>query len=306
MLIWNPRSGTLIGKYPMPTVEERLAEQEEDTDESDDTATPVASSSSASTTTFPSSEKRRYYNNYNEPKIKSLVIHENRLLVVMDGYEEVAQYNNNKKSSDSSSSSKDRILSGSTHLRTYDTNDLADGVVKVISTNDVKGRFNEIRVIDGVNAHVMTISNINTYKHLVAPFDRYNHPFYTMTDDEYVDAVYQYANDKAIPDFVNKLVDELLLEDGSIPNLARICLWQKDDDDLEPTSKAKGFEQLTFREGIIKTLPQVHSVDIGAPTTTTNSQTLDVNSAGAVSFLLLLFLRLMPCMDACVWSKRSL
>jgi len=192
LLVWNARDGTLTGKVKMPTVDEMLQQAG---------ASPTYS--------------RYYY--YNRPTIKSLVLDGDLLLVVVDGYDEVAE---------TLADIKYPILSGTTHLRVYDKSEVATGGQKVLGTSDVRGSFNELRLIEGSNAaHVMAVSNVDTYRHLERPFDRNNHPFFMMTDDEYAAAARSYANSTAIPAFVDNLVKELTTDNGAtLPVLAKICL----------------------------------------------------------------------------------
>ncbi|GKY96675.1 hypothetical protein MPSEU_000627100 [Mayamaea pseudoterrestris] len=151
------------------------------------------------------------------PSIRTLVVHEEskRLLVICDG---LAPYN--------IAETKDAALPilferYGTHLRLYDTNSLLAGNMEPLTTYDVNGNFNAVRVIDG-NAHVMTTTGVDTNAYLIAPFERSNYA--NMTDDEFVAAV-QTKADQAVADFTTKLLSEITLPSGVVPNLARISLY---------------------------------------------------------------------------------
>lgn len=198
---------------------------------------------------------------YPTPEIKSLVLHNDRLLVVVNGYEKVVLA---KAGIDYG----ERLFSGSTHLRVYSTSELKDGKTDPLASSDVKGKFLGVRALSGSNVHVVTSSSLNNYNAMNIfrdAFDREMQPFCPMEDEEYFRAVYNKAKDEVIPNFVDKVVLELQLEDGSFPDLVQISHWMS------------GESERTFENSIMSTAVQVHSFSLGSVT-----ETLSISSAGAL------------------------
>lgn len=242
VVIWNARKGEMVAKVKMPDPKDMLQEDGQ---------------------TDSSSEEKRsdyYYPYYSKPRIKNMVLEDDRLLVVLEGYGEVMR----QKLGIIMPIFQDYSM---THLRLYDTADLANGLDKVIGTADINGRFGEVRAVNG-NAHVMTISDVNAYNSLERPFNRQNFPWWT-TDEQYIKHVYQTAKDHAIPYFIDKLIGELVPDGKTVPNLARISLWQTEKSGTD-------LEGMTYSDGVLSSIAQVHSFDMGS-----NSETLDIKSAGA-------------------------
>jgi len=242
LVIWDARVGTLVAKIKMPDPKTLLSPDGNSTDKKSE------------------SEYYNYDYYYQKPQIKSLVLEGGRLLVIMDGYGMVAR---------TLSRVVDPIVSDymSTHVRIYDVAALVSGSDDVVGTADLHGRFSEVRAI-GSAAHVMTVSDVHADSYLVQPFQRWNYPWLT-TDEEYIQYVNETAKEHAIPFFIDKLIQELVPDGKTLPNLARICLWQDED-------SGTSLEQVAFSDGILNSLAQVNSIDIKS-----DDSSIDVSSAGA-------------------------
>lgn len=195
------------------------------------------------------------------PSINALVLQGNRLLIVVSGYGDIVQQEIGISTP---------ILWGfmSTHLRLYDTSLLSvTGNLTLIGTTDVHGNFAELRVTNGI-AHVLTISSINTYDPLVSQVGRWNFNE-SLSDEEYQQQVAELVNQTALPAlFAQRLVSELEMQ-GNAPNLVKICLWQN-------MPSGSSLEKLTFSDGVINTLAQIHSLDM-----TSGLSHLQISSAGS-------------------------
>ena len=198
------------------------------------------------------------YPGYWGPSVRHLLLHEDRLLVVVEGYE----------SSIKKTITRDfPILYDfmSTHIRLYKIVGREAGLLQLVSTADINGRFHAARSIDGM-VHVVSTTGVDTYTDLIAPFEAYN--YQGLSEEDYIAEVVRTAEEKAIPNFVESLVAELNAG-PSFPDLFRISLLQ---------SEASGSqnEALTFDQGVANSLAMVHSFDL-----TSDSQEIEFSVAGA-------------------------
>ena len=181
-----------------------------------------------------------------KPYIRHLLLQGDRLLVVVEGYGE--QYRH-------STTREYPVLYNylSTHIRLYKIVNAEEGFLSLVSKEDLNGRFSDVRVVDG-NAHVVTSSGIDTYSDLIAPFEYYN--FEGLSREDYIKEVKSAAEEKAIPHFVDSLVQELSAG-GGLPKLFRISIMQ---------SEASGtqMEELIFGDGVVNAITQVHSFDMSS------------------------------------------
>ena len=113
------------------------------------------------------------------PEIVSLLLHEDRLLVIVQGYGHLWS----EKYTQSSNTSSYPILYDyqATHGRVYSTSSLVVSAnndkkptLDLVGTFDISGVFKGVRAIDG-NAHIVTTSGVDTYTDLVGPFERWNY-----------------------------------------------------------------------------------------------------------------------------------
>jgi hypothetical protein len=116
-----------------------------------------------------------------------------------------------------------------TNIRVYDTTiaatDNEAGTLPFQGEVNVNGRFNAVRIVGG-SAHVVTTTGIDTYTALVEPFERYNFDR-NLTDAKYVEAVQSLAEkENYVEQWAADLIEELRLDDGELPDLARISIFR--------------------------------------------------------------------------------
>jgi len=129
----------------------------------------------------------------------------------------------------------------------------------------VSGSFSDLRTL-GRYAHVMTTQNVNYYSWLTQPLERYNFPE-GLTNEEYAAQATELALNKTIPEFCNRVLEELMMsieEGGDLPNLARISLFTnatlsgEDEDDED----SNDIEEVLNENGPINSLSLIHSLDM--------------------------------------------
>jgi Beta propeller domain len=206
-----------------------------------------------------------------KPTVMSLLLVGNRLIVAVDGGYQTGPV--------------ERILSsyGQTRVIVYDTESLtvdpnADhavvGSMTRMFSQDYNGQFVAFRAI-GENLHTVTTSQVNTYSALVGPAERYNYETYnpttgqtvTLTDQQYMARVKASAESKLLPNFVNKLTQELTLANGSLPKLARISKFLTHTSDVNPEMD----QYYLYDNGIVNSVTLVHSMNIEQPTRASSS-----------------------------------
>jgi len=197
------------------------------------------------------------------PNIRSLLLHDNKLIVIVEGHGYTLQQELGYPA----------ILSDylGTRIYVYDASDVAndDGELVEIARHDLNGRYHSVRG-DGSNIHVVTFSYVNTYNDLIGPFERWNYPE-EMTNDIYIETVRKNAEEKAIPLFLEKLTTEIKKVTSEVPILARISLWQSEYSGTD-------LESITYSEGVANNLAQIFSFDLG---TTTSGELGDLSASGA-------------------------
>lgn len=244
VVVWDATSGEMKTSVKLPSVETIRSEWD-----------------AVKGGTNGSQRRPSYY--YGNPHIQSLLLHENRLLVISGGYGYALR-------------PLDTLMNEflGTHVRVYDTSSLKKsndnnekGELKLLDAKNINGRFNAVRSVGG-NVHLVTSTGINVYRPLVEPFERWNMGSWNLeeipgggsvlNDDEYIKQVESMAREKVIPEFVNQLQEELQVTEGKLPNLAKISLWQSE------ASDNRELESRMFGNGLINNLVQVHSFDITA------------------------------------------
>jgi hypothetical protein len=269
ILVWNARSGRIVAEVKMPPIEE-IVEKTDGTftivvDSSPTrepeviTEDPVVEPVADGTTATPLQGQlggagRRtsvYYPGYYKPNIRSLALHEDKLLVIVEGY-------GNARTQDLATDRSFPILHSyrSTNIRVYDKNVIAStegpDTLPLKGEMDVNGSFSAVRIIDG-KAHIVTTTGIDTYTDLVVPFERFNFDK-SLTDDEYIEEVRR-LSETIIPKWAADLTEELKLN-GQLPNLARISLFQTE------ASGSSDVELLLAGEGLLNSVAQVFSLDL--------------------------------------------
>jgi hypothetical protein len=195
-----------------------------------------------------------------KPSIKALLLEGTRLSVVVSGYGYAFRQD-----------LEDRPVVSDyldTHIRLYDTSNLNEGTLELVSTKDANGSFRNAYTVEG-NAHVVTMSSLNTYDYLISPVQRYQPAFSGMTDEEYKVEATRLAEAELIPRFVGRLLADLTVNEDS-PDLARISLF------AESISGNNEFESEVFSDGVVNALAQIVSFDM-----TNDSESLGASIAAS-------------------------
>lgn len=182
---------------------------------------------------------------YVRPYIEKLLLHDEKLVVIVSGYSSIMQ---------ETLEYDYPLLSEylATRISVYDTVDLMAGTPSLgfVREEDVNGRFVSARAING-NVHVVTTSNVNTFG-VVNMLERYRFP--EADDDTYVTQATEVGLGEVIPQFVERLTSELMVG-GSFPKLFKLSLFQGD-------TSGTSLDQLLYGEGLINTAMLVHSFDV--------------------------------------------
>lgn len=241
LLVWRADDGEIVTQIQMPTFEDMQR-------------------TTRKLTSVP------YYWNP-RPEIVSLLYHEGRLLVIVQGYGHLWSEAYAQNSSSSSGSTSYPILYDyqATYGRVYSTSSLVVGAndnkkptLDLVADFNINGLFKGVRAIDG-HVHIVTTSGVDTYTELVGPFERWNYPTNVSTE-QYIEQATEHA-DVRIKGFVDSLVEQLKGTTGRLPdNLARLNLWDR-------ISSGTSIERLTYHNGLVNTIAMVHSLDMTADKT---------------------------------------
>jgi len=189
-----------------------------------------------------------------KPRIEALLIHENRLTVVISGYgmENVQNLGYIP------------ILYEylGTRIQVYDIN---DGDLQLVAETDVNGGFRNAYSVEE-NVYVVTQSNLNTWEHLLAPVQRWQPYFIGLDDDAYLRNVTALADEDLVNAFIDRLLAELQVN-GEI-DLARLSVFS------DAISEDHADESL-YMGGIANAITQVISFDM-----TMSSSTVKTNGVG--------------------------
>lgn len=196
---------------------------------------------------------------YIKPNIRDLLVVGKRLIVLAEGYGYAIR----------ESLQEQPILNEfmSTKLFIYDTTTLDDDkpTLTLVSEKNITGSVVAIRAI-GKSVHLVTLSSMNLYPYLIAPFERYNFPG-DISDEAYLSAV-QNKSQVNVQNFVKKLSDEIISDDGQLPFITRITLWQS-------VSSETSLEELAYSNGVANAMVFVTSFDAASdPSTLTFSSTI--------------------------------
>ena len=202
-----------------------------------------------------------------QAQVESLLLHEDKLVVISSGY---GQSIRNKL--DYTSTLNEAF---DTNIRIYDLSDISkDNEPTLIKETNVHGRFDSVRA-DGSKVHLVSFSNMNLYSFFDQYLSRYNSQFQEMEDDEYSNAAKELAETKLIPEFVRQLMADLTI-DGTIANIARVCMFQRNLSDTDSE-----LENATFENGIFNAFAQVTSFDMSL-NKASNDESLEVSVSGAL------------------------
>ena len=181
-----------------------------------------------------------------EPTVQSLLLYQDRLVVIANGYGQFV-----RSTLDYRPALYDAF---STNIRLYDISKLGDtGEVAFLNETHVHGTFNSIRA-DENRVHLVTFSGLDVWTYLEQPLDRYLN-FPDLDDQEYNETARQLAEEKLIPDFVSRLMQDLSVH-GVPANIARISMWQKH------ISTDSQLEDTVFGQGVVNYYAQVTSFDM--------------------------------------------
>lgn len=248
-------------------------------------------------------KKDRWDASWWKPNIRSLLLYDGRILVVVDRYNNgctMARINQRNKKAKAAASKnngnrnlriafpggygdescagggKPDILDGhsATQLRIYHTADLVDDSIKdkkPISTRNVNGHFEDLRSLSQY-AHVMTTQDVDYYSWLEEPLHRSKFPE-GITDEQYVAQASKVATTKTIPAFTSRLMKELKVDD-TLPNLARISLFSNITlSDTNDNTNANDIDEVLNENGPINSLSLIHSLDMKKKISTSTSGT---------------------------------
>jgi hypothetical protein len=182
-----------------------------------------------------------------KPSIQSLFLSEDRLGVVVSGYGDRLRAELDQPT----------VIGNflGTHLRLYDTSELdTNGQLKLMGVQDIHGYFSEGYMIGDV-AHIVTMSYVNTWDHLISKVEPWSPAFVNLNSDQYIATVIASAHQIA-NDFSNQVIKELSLSTGVFPKMATIGL----DIDGE-LSEQPGFENVLFGDGYLNSMVQISSFD---------------------------------------------
>jgi len=143
---------------------------------------------------------------------------------------------------------------GGTGLLLYNVSSIrSDGTaLDLLKTKDVRGIYKNARMIGNI-AHVVTISNVDTYNHLTRHFNRQQDRYSGLNNDEYVKNATDYAT-KIIPSFISRMMDELA-PDADCGDHMRMSV-------LQTVSDASVNVTLSHVNGIMNGLAQIATFDV--------------------------------------------
>jgi hypothetical protein len=268
IVVWNARKDEILAKVQMPPVEQTTGRYGYSGYGSPIPVEPVNVTSQGDGGGGRRRESSMPYSYYNRrPNIRSLALHEGRLVVIVEGYG--YRYAQTSPTGRSYPILFDYL---STNIRVYDTT-VIDETLTLKGELDVNGRFNAVRIVNG-SAHVVTTSGIDTYTDLVAPFERYKFDK-SLTNEQYVEEVRSLVeNETYVEKWTDDLMEELMLE-GELPKLARISIFQTE------VSSTGEIEQITSGEGVVNNIVQVFSLDLREDSNFVDSKLVGVSASGA-------------------------
>jgi hypothetical protein len=201
-----------------------------------------------------------YYYWPQDPNVQSLLLHEDRLVVISSGFGQFVRSN-----LDYVPALQDAF---NTNVRVYDISQLSTtGELPLVHETNVHGSFNSIRS-DENKVHLVTFSGLNTWSYIEQPLVRSQTAFYELDDEEYLAAARKLAEDELIPKFVSRLMKDIS-SSGKPANIARVSLWQKH------LSNDTRNEDLVFGPGVFNSYAQVTSFDM-----MDTSESLQMTEAG--------------------------
>eukprot|EP00565_Helicotheca_tamesis_P003679 CAMPEP_0185740938 /NCGR_PEP_ID=MMETSP1171-20130828/38689_1 /TAXON_ID=374046 /ORGANISM="Helicotheca tamensis, Strain CCMP826" /LENGTH=884 /DNA_ID=CAMNT_0028412869 /DNA_START=107 /DNA_END=2761 /DNA_ORIENTATION=+ len=177
-----------------------------------------------------------------KPTVRSLLLHNNRLAVVVESRRNWCY------------SATQPILSdyGRTQIRLYDISDPTNLVL--MGTRDLQGTYREGRRIAN-HAHFVSVTHVNTWS-VTGPLYRWRGEFNGLNDTEYIFKATEIAT-HTTEDFADRLVKEMDIKDLDCANMAKISMWETGHQ-----SEDRYDVDTSYTGGIINGYAQVTAVDM--------------------------------------------
>jgi Beta propeller domain len=201
----------------------------------------------------------------NEPTISTLLLHEDRLLVVVSGYGEMHEER-------TSTGRRLNVLDSfkSTHVRVYDksvittSNNSSSGL---LGSTNMNGIYTGLRSSNGI-VHIAGSSIVRSYDLLQSPMESLMSSY--LGDEEgFANATFSLSSN-----FTTQLMRDLRVDGKPTPNLFRISL-------LQNSTTVTNLEEIAYNNGVINTLSLVYTVDLNAENI--NETLANAPSSGAFS-----------------------
>ena len=148
-----------------------------------------------------------------------------------------------------------------TKLLVYDVTDIGGNVNNStvletpLAAKDVHGGFVSLRAIQG-NVHVVTSTQLSSYDWIVRPFEKWSdNELMVMKPKDYTATVVKRANEKYIPEFVERFMNDLKI-DGKLPAFAKINNWD--------SGKGSSLAPRLYPNGYLQNVALIYSFDIVA------------------------------------------
>jgi len=232
-------------------------------------------------TVYPCYMKRYYWSSNRYTKIQSMLLHEDRLLVI-------ASVDNLVLYEEANTPSAEHILQGYGQTRSF-LYDISDGKIPsdgdsplaFLASKDLTGRYQTARSL-GQHGHIVTSSSLDMWRldQQLSPWDQ---EFGKLEEEEYRSRAYE----KSLlvgKQYVDTLLEELsdVFGDGEeavCTNIAKIALMVKpisSDGEDDTSNRFPSFTSNT----VLQTLTQVHSIDmlqVEVPNTAQEGVDLDLS-----------------------------
>jgi Beta propeller domain len=221
------------------------------------------STSSFEGTNAPSNFNYDMYYWQSEPTISTLLLHEDRLLVVVSGYGEMHKER-------TSTGRPLNVLDSfkSTHVRVYDKSVITTSSSPssgLLGSTNMNGIYAGLRSSNGI-VHIAGSSSVRSYDLLQSPMESLMSSY--LGDEEgFANATFSLSSN-----FTTQLMRDLRADGKPTPNLFRISL-------LQNSTSVTNIEEIAFNNGIMNTLALVHSFDLNAENI--NETLANMSSSGA-------------------------
>ena len=158
-----------------------------------------------------------------KPRIKSLLLHQDRLVVVFSGKVGFSSLDIYETPTIIEASGDYGDI-----LHIYDISNIpSDGSpLPHVTEQILQGKYHDGRSVDNM-AHIITTSNIDTYYHLSRHLSRWQSMYERLDDSQYIEVAKAHAENVIIPSFQQRLMGELNLSDfGSCSNIMQLSIFQ--------------------------------------------------------------------------------